>query len=316
VIPSAQSAFVMGTPMTEVGSLTEDRQASITADLSIRTPTIPMHISIVTNDRFKHTETGKFDVEIAASKFMTPALAGNALQSAIAYYLPDREDVTAKVDSVVRVKGQEPIAFTDYMYANDGAASVMGGVRGLRAVVPLMLNPFAPLQIESIDIKVDLRFEANFGEIKEVRIPTTDMIPGKRNIVQVRMSTWNGTDVWDDVPVDVPDSVAGSIVQLEITAGDNVKLDAAPPVDLPTLISAFHKFLPGNTWAATIYPADEGVALDGKLVRDLPASVADKLHPQSRTQRIAPFRPLLRTVAPARRVINGSSSTLVRVRAK
>ena len=39
--------------------------------------------------------------------------------------------------------------------------------------------------------------------------------------------------------------------------------------------------------------ADEGVALDGKLVKDLPASAQDKLHPQTRTQRVVAYKPLL-----------------------
>jgi hypothetical protein len=199
------------------------------------------------------------------------------------------------------------------MYANDGAGSVMGGVRGLRVLVPLMLNPYQPVQIEGVEMKVDLSFEANFGEIKEVKLPTPELIPGARNMVQVLMSTWDGKDIVESVPVDVPASLAGSIVSLEVTAGDSAKLDAAPPVDLPSLMAAFRKLLPGNVWAVTLYPADEGVAIEGKLVRDLPASAADKLHPQTHTQRAAAFKVMARTVAPAKRVVNGSATTLVRV---
>ena len=93
------------------------------------------------------------------------------------------------------------------------------------------------------------------------------------------MSTWDGKDIIEEVPVDVPKSLAGSIVQLEVTAGDSAKLDAAPPVDLPSLLAAFRKLLPGNVWAVTLYPADEGVALDGKLVRDLPGERARQAAP-------------------------------------
>jgi hypothetical protein len=66
----------------------------------------------------------------------------------------------------------------------------------------------------------------------------------------------------------------------------------------------------------TLYPADEGVALDGKLVRDLPQSALDKLHPQSHTQRAQLYKPIARTKSASRRVVNGSSSTLVHVRAR
>jgi hypothetical protein len=304
----------MATAMKEVGSLVQDRQSSIAADTGLRTPVIPVDISITSGTQ-KHTDTGTFHVEVLDNKFLTPAITGAALMNAINYYLPDRDDVTARVESTVRIKGAEPIQFVDYMYANDGAGSVMGAVRGLRVLVPLMLNPYGPVTIERVDIKVDLKFEANYGDIKEIKIPSGDLIPGQRNTIQVLMNTWDNKDLLEDVPVDVPKSLAGGIVSIEVTAGDSAKLDAAPPVDLPSLIKAFRSLLPGNVWAVTLYPADEGVSLDGKLVRDLPASAVDKLHPQSHTQRAQVYKPIARTVAPAKRVVNGTAQMLVRVRA-
>jgi hypothetical protein len=270
----------------------------------------------ITSGNGKHTDKGAFHVELLDNKFLTPAIAGAALMNAINYYLPDRDDVTARVESTVRIKGADPIQFTDYLYANDGAGSVMGAVRGLRVLVPLLMNPYAPVDIERIEIKVDLKFEANFGDIKEIRLPAGELVPGTRNTVQVMMSTWDGKDVVEDVPVDVPKSLAGSIVNLEVTAGDSAKLDAAPPTDLKTLIAAFRKLLPGNVWAVTLYQAEEGIAIDGKVVKDLPASVQDKLHPQTRTQRAVAYKPIARTTAPANRVVEGSSTMLVRVRSK
>jgi len=309
VIPSAMSAFVMGTAVNEIGSLVQDRQSAIMADTELRTPTVPVDITIVSGSG-KHSETGKFHVELLNNKFFTAQLTGAALMNAVNYYLPDRADVTARVDSVVRIKGMPPITFVDYMYANDGAASVMGGVRGLRVLVPLMLNPYAPVVVESVEMKVDLKFEANYGEIKEIK--TGDLKVG-RNTVKVLMSTWDNKDIVEDVVVDVPESLAGSIVSMEITAGDSAKLDAAPPVDLPSLLAAFRSLLPGNVWAVSLYPADEGIAVDGKLVRDLPASAQDKLRPQTHTQRVQVYKPIARTTSPAKRVVNGSATTLVRV---
>ena len=314
VVPSAQSAFLMGTSINEIGSLVQDRQAAIVADTGLRTPTIPVDISI-SSGTDKHTEKGAFHVEILNNKFLTPSLAGAAVMNAINYYLPDKDNVTARVESKVQLVGHDPISFVDYVYANDGAASVMGAVRGLRVLVPLLLNPFAPVSIDRVEIKVDLRFEANYGEIKEIKIPGSELSVG-HNLIQVSMSTWDGKDISEDVPVDVPASLAGGIVQVEVCAGDSAKLDAPPPVDLPSLLQAFRSLLPGNVWAVTLYPADEGVALDGKLVRDLPQSALDKLHPQSHTQRAQLYKPIARTRSAAKRVVNGTSSTLVHVRAR
>ena len=151
----------------------------------------------------------------------------------------------------------------------------MGAVRGLRVLVPLLLNPYAPVTVERVDIKVDLKFEANYGEIKEIKLAGRRARPRPaQHRLRSGCSTWDNKDIFEDVPVDVPASLAGSIVSLEVTSGDSAKLDAAPPVDLPSLLAAFRKLLPGNVWAVTLYPADEGVAIEGKLVRDLPASAA------------------------------------------
>jgi hypothetical protein len=313
VLASQQISHVMATPLVEVGSLVQDRQAMIMADTSIRAPLIPINLSVSTQ-RGKHVAKDTFRAEILNDKFLTAALAGAIVMNGINHHLPDRDDVTARVTSTVRVKGIQPLTFVDYMYANDGAGSVMGGVRGLRVLVPLLLNPYGPVKIEGIDVNVDLQFSVNFGEVKELRVPGSELVPGKRNFVEVRMTTYNGKDIYERVPVDVPADLAGSIVQLEITSGNAAKLDAAPPVDLPSLVAAFRKLLPGNTWAATIYSAEDGVALDGKLVKDLPASAQDKLRPQSHTQRAQPFKPAARTVTPAARVIDGSHTMLVRVR--
>jgi hypothetical protein len=314
VIPSSQNAFLMGTSINEIGSLVQDRQAAIVADTGLRAPTIPVDIAI-TRGTDKHVEKGTFHVEIMNNKFLTPSLTGAAVMNAINYYLPDRENVTARVESSVRLKGHEPINFVDYVYANDGAANVMGAVRGLRVLVPLLLNPYAPVSIERVSLNVDLRYEANYGEIKEVKIPTSELVVG-HNLIKVLMSTWDGSDVIEEVPVEVPANLAGAIVQLEVSAGDAAKLDAPPPVDLPSLLSAFRSLLPGNVWAVTLYPADEGLALEGKLVRDLPQSALDKLHPQTHTQRAQLYKPISRTKSPTKRVVNGTSSTLVRVRAR
>ena len=315
VVPSALSAFVMGSPVNEIGALVQDRQSMVMADTNLRTRTIPIDIAVAIGTG-KHVQKGTFHADLLDNKFLTPAVTGAAVMNAIQHFLPDRDHITARIDSTVRIKGAPPISFTDYVYANDGAGSVMGSVRGLRVLVPLLNNPFAPVVIDRIDVNVDLRFEKNFGELKEIRVPTAELIPGQRNLVEVRMTTFDGSDIYEKIPVDVPLSLAGSIVQLEIASGDNAKLDAAPPVDLPSLLAAFRKLLPGNVWAATLYTADEGIALDGKLVRDLPPSVADKLHPQTRTQRAVAYKPLARTIAPAHRVVEGTSTLLVRVRAR
>ncbi len=314
VIASAQSAFVMASPRRELGSLVEDRQSMIMADLNLRNPMIPVDV-FVTASSAAGTQTGEFHVEVLDNKNWTPQLVSAAVGNAIDYYLPDRDDVTAKVDSLIKMRGLGDIRFTDYLYAPDGAASVIGGARGLRALVPLLMNPYQAIQFDRIELRIDLRFEANYGEIDQVILPAAELPAGKRSMLTVVMTTFGDKQVTEQVAVDVPASAAGAVLQLELTAGDFARLDRTAPTDLPGLLDILRQMKAGNSWVATLYEPTEGIAIDGVHVRDLPASVADKLRPGTRTQRAVVYRPLSQTVTPASRVIVGGVPLMVKIAA-
>lgn len=312
VIPSAQSAFVIASPMRELGSLVQDRQSTIMADTRLETRMIPMDVYIETEGNGR-TSSGEFHVEVVDNRFMTGSFAGVAAMSAVSHYLPDRDHATVYMESSVHVRGYAPLQFVDYLYAEDGAGSAIGSARGLRALVVLLNNPFAPVTIERVELRARIRYDANYGEIEELRLPGPELPPGKRTHVDVVMSTYDGKRVVERVPFDVPARLAGSIVKLEVLAGDGAPLDAAPPQDLDGLMATLRKLLPGNVFAVTLYSADEGVAIAGKLVRDLPASALDRLHPGSTTQRAGVYRAIASSVFPSRRVINGGQNQLVKI---
>ena len=221
VIPSSQSAFVMASPMNEIGSLTQDRQAAIAADTGLRTPAIPMDITITTASG-KHIDKGTFHVELLDNKFLTPAIAGAALMNAINYYLPDRDDVTAKVESTSSAsRAREPIAVRRLSVRERRRRQRDG--RGAR---PARARAAADEPVRAGDDRARRHQgrSAVRGELRrhqgDPRARPAISMPGTRNTVQVLMSTWDGKDILEDVPVDVPASLAGSIVNIEVTAGD------------------------------------------------------------------------------------------------
>jgi hypothetical protein len=316
VVASAQFPFVIASPARELGSLVQDRQSTIMADTRLKSRMIPLDIYINRKPLGGTADKVEFHVEIIDDRFLTPAMAGAAAMNAMTHYLPDRDHVTAKIDSLVELDaGAGELRFTDFLYAEDGAGSVIGGVRGLRALAALAFNPFTPTKATRVRLDVDLSFTADYGEIKELRMRRSELIVG-RNTIDVVMHTAGGVEVVESVPFDVPASMAGAVVQLEVSAGDAARLDAAPPVDLPTLLAAFRKLLPGNVWAVTLHAPDEGVAVEGIAVRDLPPSAHDKLRPATTGQRVMSYRAVARSVAPSKRVLNGGASLVARVAAK
>jgi len=312
VVPSAMSAFVLAQPVNEAGALVQDRQSMIMADTTLRHPMIPVDIYISAGEG-KGAQKQEFHVQIWNNKFFAGSLAGAAAGNAVQTFLPDRADTTAKIESTLKVRGEKPFKFTDYLYANDGAPSLIAGARGLRALVPLVMNPWQPVTIEGLELRIDLSYEANYGDIKELRLPAGELEPGKTYQAEVVLESWDKKDVVDHVPFEIPASLAGQIVTIEVSAGDAARLDAAPVKDLKSLMAAIRKLLPGTVYAVSLYGADAGVAIDGIAVRDLPASAQDKLHPQTTTQRADEYRPIARTTSPARRVVNGSASVMIKI---
>lgn len=312
VIPSAMSAFIVASPLRELGTLVQDRQSTISADVGLKTRMIPVDIYIDAGQGAAR-DKGEFHVEVLDNRFFTAALASIATTNAVSLYLPDRDHVTATMRSKVKVKGFEPLQFVDYLYSSGGAAGVVDGARGLRALVPLLMNPFAPIEVERIELRMDLRYDTNYGDIRAIRLPSRELAPGKKSSVEVELRRYDGRAVIERVPFYVPASLSGSIVKLEVSAGDSASLDAAPPESVADLVGVLRKLLPGNVYAVTLYTAEEGAAIDGKIIRDLPSSALDKLHSGAATPQVESYRAIARSTSKASRVINGKQSILVKI---
>ncbi|MBT8492723.1 MAG: hypothetical protein KJO07_06655, partial [Deltaproteobacteria bacterium] len=255
----------------------------------------------------------RFEVEMLNNRFFSATLANITAMSALSSYLPDRDKATVMVKSKVSLRGKKPIKFVDHIYSGSGAMAAVGQARGLRVLIPLLINPFSPVEITGIELDVKVDYGTRFGTLRSLRVPSGELQPGKKSYVVVELERFDGKAITERIPFTVPKNVAGSIVKLEVTSGDAARIAAAPPENLDDLLDIFRSLLPGNTYAVTIYTANEGVAIGGQLVTDLPPSVADRLHPRSSTPRTKVYRPMARSVVPAKRVINGKVSTLIKV---
>ncbi len=308
VIPSALSAFVVASPMREIGSLVHDRQSTISADTDLRTPMIPMTINIESEGK-----KSSFKVELLNNRFFTATLANMSAMSAISHQVPDRDRVTVMVRSKVHIRGHKPLGFVDHFHSANGPMSTMAQARGLRVLAPLFMNPFSPVEIEKIELSAKVSYGTNFAKLVGIRLPAGELPAGKRTYLHVDMIRYNGNKFSKRIPFNVPKELAGSIVKLEVTSGNSVTMATAPPQNLTDLLKIFRDLPDGNTYAITLYTASEGLAIDGRLVADLPPTVADRLHTTSDTPRTKIHRARAQSLVPSQRVIVGKVSTLVKV---
>ena len=310
VIPSAQNAFIVSSPLRELGALTQDRQSTIAADTSLKVDMIPMHIRLKSESG---KSIGDFNVEILNSRFFTATFAGVAASNAASLYLPDRDHISLRMTSKVEMVGHKPLIFVDYLHSARGAAGIMGGARGLRVISPLMNNSFGDVEVTSIDLDIEVAFATNTADIAGLTLTRAELVPGKTNYVNVRMEPFQGKEYTKRIGFMVPPELAGSIVKLEVSAGDIASMYVAPPKTIGDLVEAFRSLLPGTVMAVTLYSGEEAAAIDGKLIIDLPSSALNRLRSASKTEGLTTRKVQSRTVVPAKRVLDGAASILVKV---
>jgi hypothetical protein len=309
IIPSLMSSFKLSYPLRTLGSLTSDRQSSIAADTSKTAETIPVTVSIKMGNGAK-----TFQADVIRHRFLTPQLVMIVVASAAQLYAPDITDATIMMKSTLALKGYEPLTFTDYIYSVEGASpNAVASARGLRALVPLLFNPYQPVRLDRLDIDVQVTFKADYTEITALRVPKTELPYGEKTYVEAVLRPYGGKEYVEKIPLVIPERLAGSLVKLEVVPGDAARPDVATPDSLDDVIAALRKTYPATTLVTTIYTPDEGLSVDGKALPDLPDSAMDTARMNTTTKRSDSYRTLARTVTPAKRVVIGRQELVVKI---
>jgi len=287
----------------------QDRQSAIVVDTTRKVDMIPVVVKV-------RSPAGEetFETEVLRNRFLTPPLVGMMVGNAAHTLVPDVADCTVTVESRLKIKGYEPIRFTDYSYSNNGPADAIASARALRILVPLLFNPFAPVRIERLDVDVQIAYNTDYVQIDALRVPDLEVPYGQKTSVDVVMRPYGGREYVERIPIHIPERLAGTTVKLEIVPGDLARPDTAPPESLDDVVAILRKMYPANMLVATIYTPDEGVTLGGKVIPNLPDSALDTVRPATSTRRGDAYKSVTRTVVPAKRVVQGRQEIMLKVK--
>ena len=193
--------------------------------------------------------------------------------------------------SNLAVRGYKPLELTDQIYSPDGVSPrTLASATGLKAIGDILFNPFAPANLDSIDIDVDVDYKADVAEIVGVSLNSDELSPGSRPNLYVTLRPYAGQEYVKAIPFDVPRALAGQTVKVVVTAGNLAKPDVAPPENLGGLIDNLRKSYPASAIVVGLETPDEGVTLRGSVIPDLPGSVIDTLRPGASTRRADTFK--------------------------
>ena len=309
IVPSANIGFKWASPLKLLGALVEDRQAAIVVDSSRTIPLIPVDIHVHGPDG---DET--FHSEVVSNRFLTPPLVGMMVGNAAQSLTPDQTDVVVTTESKLYLKGFPALTFTDYRYAPDGAGSAIASARALRILVPLLFNPFSPVEIEKLDVDVKIAYAADYTDIVAIRVPDVELPYGEPTHVDVILRPYGRGETIVAIPLTIPERLAGSVLKLEVVPGDQARPDVPPPESLADVIAALRLTYPANTLVTTVYMPDEGVTIGDRVLPDLPDSALDTVRPATNTRRAEAYKSIARAVMPCKQVVQGRQEIIVKIK--
>jgi hypothetical protein len=311
IIPSLASSLKMSSPIAEIGAITDDSKSGVIGLLGGRAGTVPVAVRVVSQG----VKKPPFTVAIARHRRLLPMLATTVISTALSEAVPDVTDMIADVTTRLAIRGIAPIELRDQLASNETLAPrLLAMSHGMRALGELLANPFAPVVVEQIDIDARVDYRAGTAEIAGLAAPGGKVRAGERLPLRVTLRPYAGAEVVDTLEIDVPEAMAGRTVKIEVAGGSQVKPDLPRAENLATLVENLRTYYPATSLVVSLTTQDDGVALRGRLIRNLPPSALDTLRPAGQSRDADAFRVVRRSAFPRAKVFTGQKSINVQVR--
>jgi hypothetical protein len=311
IIPSLSSSLKMSSPIAEIGTITDDSRSGVIGELGLRTGTVPVQIRVTSKGVVKPP----FTVEIARHRRLLPMLATMAVSTALGEAVPDVTNLTAEVTTRLFVRGFHPLELRDYVFTNESLAPrVLAMSHGMRALGEILGNPFAPAVVDKIEVDTRVEYRADTAEIVALASPGDQIHAGSRVRLRVTLRPYQAPELVEEVPVEIPRALAGRVVRIEVAGGAQVKPELARAEDLRGMVENLRTYYPAASLVVSITTQDDGVALRGRLLRNLPPVALDTLKSAGQSRSAEVFRVVRRTAFPEMRVLSGQKEIQVQVR--
>ncbi len=281
VYPRASVSMKMGSPLKVVGVLDTDVSTGIAGRLGLKPDMIPLSVKVKTGH---YAETRTFKVEIVREPYLLPSLVMSVLTNAVDTEGNLPEELTARLEATIRVKGFDPIHIEDtvsgprYSGAN-GPVAMFGPVAGI--VNMLARNAHAPIRIESIDCSVDVVAGRTVASVESVRLASDRVEPGQTLRAYATLKPFKGdrkvVEVDIPLPADFPEGAHEATVS-DMAGSLRRRFRNEPqllePRDVDGVLRAIRAQIDLSRTTLSIHVAapDRGVAVQGQALPNLPGS--------------------------------------------
>ncbi len=314
VLASEQRSFKIGMPVRSMGTLVNDRVASIVVSQSAKAPVIPVKMEI-------HGVPGMplstWNFEVAHERFLTPSFLAVALGSGLQSVANEQQDVTWSATSTLKIKGYGAITLHDFGVAMGGTPDAGEFARAsiVRAAGAVLNNPWQSAELEGIETRVDLHYARELYRLRGAELVASEIDAGEPARIRLTLVPFSGPVLQKTLSVPLPAYLAGRTLTLDIAPGYTEERDRAAPDTLAELIHNFEDPIqPPKSVVVSYASPDATVTHKGRIATDLPMGALDSLRPTSTS--IAPdtYTTTVRQAYPLDQYLVGRDRVTVTIR--
>jgi hypothetical protein len=188
--------------------------------------------------------------------------------------------------SKLRIAGFGEVTLEDFGVAIGGTPDAGEFSRSsvVRAVGAILNNPWQPARIESVDVKVELRYARDLYRLRGAELLASELDAGEPARLRLTLVPFAGPTITKTLSVPLPSHLAGKTLTLEITPGYTEERDRAAPDSLAELVKNLETQLyPPRSVLVSYASSEATVTHRGRIAVDLPMGVVDSLRPTTST---------------------------------
>jgi len=282
VVPSQQISFKLSSADTLVGKITLDHVTGIVGEIGKPPKMLPVTVDVRRRDVASVTH---YDFEVIRDRRFALSLINAALTGTANVAGKPHTQSKVTVKATIDVEGYKPVEIAD-IYGGPQAPMSATGV----LVMPLghlLHNPFTPVNIKSIRIDTEVTPGDPRAVIRYAETDKHDYQPGDEVDVSVTLQPWREKVVIRHYKVKLPEDLGeGKLTMLVCDAATDSRMESGEmphlgrPENVEALLEFFRRRRPSTHIVFRLSRLTAGMALEGRELPELPASVISVLGKQ------------------------------------
>lgn len=270
LLPNLATSFKISSAKQWMGTITEDRNASIYGELGRKAETIPLAITLTDGRRTPLS----YHMQMVQDRVLSPFIVQMAIYSAIEATERTLGLASFSLRGAVDFQLGAPPLKLDNTYAGDFNVPLVASSGVASPLASLMSAGFDTLKIKAINLEIDASERKRLLQVDQVTASPKQVRPGDLLELTVTFTGENGVEVQKNVRYKVPVGAPEGTLNFTIADGtysnllDYQLFAGTPPKSATQLVEFLNNLHPNTNAYVRVWRTDPSFQVQGE---DLPA---------------------------------------------